>query len=70
MICLNMCVAEVFFRELLEGRTTFLLVGDGDSHEFTKKYRDARAAGVPIVHVSESVCIGTVALGIWPSDIG
>lgn len=38
--------------EQLEGRTTFLLVGDGDSHEFTKKYRDAKVAGVPVLHVS------------------
>ncbi|CDJ49184.1 NAD(+) ADP-ribosyltransferase, putative [Eimeria brunetti] len=40
------------YTEQPEGRTTFLLVGDGDSHEFTKKYRDAKAAGVPIVHCS------------------
>ncbi|KAL8449911.1 hypothetical protein Emed_002874 [Eimeria media] len=38
------------YTEQLEARTTFLLVGDGDSHEFTKKYRDAKAAGVPIMH--------------------
>ncbi|CDJ30209.1 NAD(+) ADP-ribosyltransferase, putative [Eimeria mitis] len=40
------------YTEQPEGRTTFLLVGDGDSHEFTKKYRDAKNAGVPIVHSS------------------
>ncbi|KAL8429519.1 hypothetical protein Efla_007159 [Eimeria flavescens] len=40
------------YTEQLESRTTFLLVGDGDSHEFTKKYRDAKAAGVPIMHCS------------------
>lgn len=48
LFCGLLCSAS----EQLEGRTTFLLVGDGDSHEFTKKYRDAKAAGVPIVHVS------------------
>lgn len=48
LFCGQLCFAS----EQLEGRTTFLLVGDGDSHEFTKKYRDAKAAGVPIVHVS------------------
>ncbi|CDJ64298.1 NAD(+) ADP-ribosyltransferase, putative [Eimeria necatrix] len=46
LFCGLLCSAS----EQLEGRTTFLLVGDGDSHEFTKKYRDAKAAGVPIVH--------------------
>ncbi|OEH77071.1 hypothetical protein cyc_02504 [Cyclospora cayetanensis] len=39
------------YTDHLESRTTFLLVGDGDAYQFTKKYRDAQAAGVPIVHV-------------------
>ncbi|XP_026191890.1 poly [ADP-ribose] polymerase 1 [Cyclospora cayetanensis] len=38
------------YTDHLESRTTFLLVGDGDAYQFTKKYRDAQAAGVPIVH--------------------
>ncbi|CDI87101.1 NAD(+) ADP-ribosyltransferase, putative [Eimeria praecox] len=46
------------YTEQPEGRTTFLLVGDGDSHEFTKKYRDAKAAGLPIVHVHISMTGG------------